>query len=256
MKHAACTAVVGSLLFSIGTACSSSGPAGSSTGGSSSTDVGLTACPTFTNPSAAHVTQHDANSDDINITAAAANNYSFTSTMHLSIQSVAEKSTLTFDWSTLTKDMYGRTIDPKATIGGIVISIWNYTKEVLETTINSDKLVTGDRKGAAMYFTQNKVTQVTTAELTSDGSSLIAPAILDTYFSAENFPSSAYTFLVMVQGDGTTPAKDGRMLTRPHQRRLPSTIRQPPWTIKRTSASSLRHGYQQEPTRYLWIGRR
>jgi hypothetical protein len=64
-----------------------------------------------------------------------------------------------------------------------------------------------------MYFTQNKVTQVTTAELTSDGSSLIAPAILDTYFSAENFPSSAYTFLVMVQGDGTTPAKDGRMLT-------------------------------------------
>lgn len=204
MKHAACTAIVGSLLLSIGTACSSSSsPAGSSTGGSSSTDGGVTVCPTFTKDS----------SGDIKVTASAASNYSFTSTMHLTTQTAAEKSTLTFDWGALTKDMYGRTIDPKAAIGGIVISIWNYTKDELETKINNDELVTVDRKGAGMYFTQNQVTQITTAQLTSDGESLIAPAILDTYFSAASFPSPANTFLVMVQGDGKTPAKDGRMLT-------------------------------------------
>ena len=191
MKHAARTAIVGSLLFSIGTACSSS--SSSPAGG---------ACPTATD-----------SSGDIKLAATAANNYSFTSTMHLATQSVAEQSILTFDWSAVTKDMYNRTIDPKVDIGTILVTIWGYTKDELETKINNDELVTEQRKAAGYYFTQNAVTQATTADLTSDGATPLPNGYLTTYFGAANYPSPANTFLVMIQHNAVTPGKDGRMLT-------------------------------------------
>jgi len=133
--------------------------------------------------------------------------------MHLANQSVAEQSVLTFDWSAVTKDMYNRTIDPKADIGAILVTIWSYTKDELETKINNDELVTDQRKAAGYYFTKNAVTKATTADLTTDGSMPLPNGYLTTYFGAATYPSPANTFLVMIQHNGDAPGKDGRMLT-------------------------------------------
>jgi hypothetical protein len=152
-------------------------------------------------------------SSEIELTATTANNYSFNSKFTLANSSIADKSVLTFNWSTMTKDMYKRTIDPKTDVGAILVTIWGYTKSDLESKINNDQLMTTDRKGAGYLFTQGLLDTTTTDSLTTDGSTPLPAGTEDSYFSTSNFPAPDYTFLVMIQSNQVNIGKDALMMT-------------------------------------------
>jgi hypothetical protein len=210
MKHAAQFAIIGSLLLSVGTACSSSDSPSTSAGGSSSMGGGsntgssttVQSCPSF-----------EKVSNEINLTADSAHNYSFKSEMHLATQSVAEKSKLTFNWSAVTKDMYGRPLDPKADVKSVLISIWHYGKDDLESKLNNDELEMGNMVGAGFFLNSGEATQATTDDLTSDGEMKLTDSIKEKYFSAESLPASEYTYLLMLKHNDQLSGKEGRMVT-------------------------------------------
>lgn len=78
------------------------------------------------------------------VVADAANNYSFSSTLSFPPVKVQPKANLTFDWSGVTSDFIGHTVDPKHDLNTILIFEWNLTLADLESKLNKDALQSSD----------------------------------------------------------------------------------------------------------------
>jgi hypothetical protein len=209
MKSQALFTVFG-LLLPIGTACSSnsSSPSTSSTGGASSTCSSATGgstvvetCPTIPKDS----------SGNYQVASSTTNNYTFTSNVTLGAQqTVAPKTTLTFDWNTLTTDMYKETINPKSGIGNMALALFRLTRDQLQTKINQDSFLPSDRTAAATYLTGGTVDHCSTADLNELGNTIPESTVLG-YLDDTTHSPSEYTYMVMV-GAGNEYGKDARML--------------------------------------------
>jgi len=203
------------LLLVNGTACSSSSdnPPGA-TGGSSSvggnTSTGgagggastvVENCPTIPKDS----------DNNFQVTGDAASNYEFWSEVKLGTAQVVKSGVdVTFNWSSLNKDMFGQTMDPKEDIGNLAMVLFHMPKDQLETRINEDSLTPQDRVGATTFLTNGAVTQASTDQFDLLGQPLDHAVMLG-YLDGDTYPASEYTYMILL-GSGDDYGKDGRML--------------------------------------------
>jgi len=178
------------LFLSMNTACSSNSPGGANSG----------ACAALAKDS----------QGNLKLVASTANNYTFSSTLTLDVQAVAPKSELTFDWSSLTRDMLGRDMDPKADVGMMSFFLWNLTKEQFETELNDDAVLQSDMGAVAMIYTQGALSSGTLSDLTTFGQP-IDPSVMLSYLDATTYDPATHIYTVMV-ATGTAAGQDTRMM--------------------------------------------
>jgi hypothetical protein len=152
-----------------------------------------------------------------NLTASAANNYSFSSTLTFPPIAVAPKTELTFDWAGVTKDFLGHSVT-QSDIDTISILMWNMTLSALQTGLNADTLLQNDLTVVPLTIktdgtTPNVSVGATSAKLydfTLNGGAVTATTIAY-YFDADTFPPSNHTYTMMA-ATGTTPGQGVQMI--------------------------------------------
>jgi len=126
------------------------------------------------------------------ITAAPANNYSFSSTLSFPPVDVKPDSELTFDWSAVTTDFLGHPVDATADIDTVNLMLWKLTNDELQVRLNADNLQQRDLAVIATYY--NDTTPGTTAsafEFTSVGTPL-SPCEILPFLQASNPDPNAH----------------------------------------------------------------
>src|SRR6185503_10458861 len=79
-----------------------------------------------------------------NVVARESNNYKFSSTILVPPVKVAQMANLRFDWSGLSKDFLGRSLNPTTDLGMALVMIWNLPRAEFEKNLNADALFTAD----------------------------------------------------------------------------------------------------------------
>jgi hypothetical protein len=146
-----------------------------------------------------------------NVTANERNNYAFSSTITLPPVTVAPMSNLTFDWSALTKDFLGHSLNPATDIVMGVLMIWNLPRAEFETALNADALYTADLVVSPPL--NLPIAGATSAQLHQFlvNGTAVSEEMFNAYFDATLYPPATTTFLVGVQS-GTELGRDIRML--------------------------------------------
>lgn len=103
------------------------------------------------------------------VSAAPANNYSFSSTLSFPAIAVRPDTELSFSWGDLTSDIRGRALDPMADIAAVELFLWSLSEEELQTKLNADELFQRDLAVAAMVYTENTLTSSNLFDFTSVG---------------------------------------------------------------------------------------
>jgi hypothetical protein len=114
----------------------------------------------------------DGGSCSSTIVADPVNNYSFSSTLSFPPVSVQPNAELTFDWSAVTTDLLGHSLDPIADIDTVNLMLWELTQEDLQQKLNADELRQTDLAVIATYYTNQAATSANIFEFTSVGMEL------------------------------------------------------------------------------------
>ncbi len=88
----------------------------------------------------------------IQLSASAANNYSFASTLTFVPTPVAPNVNLTFDWSALTHDFLGHPLDVTTDVNMVSVMLWRLNQADLEVKLNNDELAQADMVNLAMFY--------------------------------------------------------------------------------------------------------
>lgn len=146
-----------------------------------------------------------------NVVASERNNYAFSSTITLPPVTVAPMSNLTFDWSGLTRDFLGHSLNPATDIVMGVMMIWNLPRADFETALNADALFTADLVvSPPLNLPVSGATSAQLYQFLVNGTA-VTPEMFNSYFDATLYPPATTTFLVGVQS-GTELGRDIRML--------------------------------------------
>ena len=150
-----------------------------------------------------------------------ATNYTFS--YNLTIESTTVKSglDLTFDWSQLTQDFYGRPLDVNTDINMVLVSLWGMTEQVLTENLNHDNLPLSNNKGALTVYPaelqRNPGEARTNANLMEFNSFRNEVPLVDMQARFDMstpgyaYPPDSHTFMLMA-ATGETPGKNSRML--------------------------------------------
>ena len=135
-------------------------------------------------------------------------NYSFSSSLAVGSVPVRSGVDLTFDWSTVTKDLLGHDFDPLTSVDMMEISLWRYSKEGLMQDINNDALDTSNLVVLGQVPTGNAVMSENFLSLLSPSGSTLEEDLLLGYTDTTEYPLDEHTYLVMIAegfilGNGT-----------------------------------------------------
>ena len=145
------------------------------------------------------------------VVASERNNYAFSSTITLPPVTVAPMSNLTFDWSGLTKDFLGHSLNPATDIVMGVVMLWNLPRAAFETALNADELYTADLVvSPPLNLPISGGTSAQLYQFLVNGTA-VTPEMFNAYFDATLYPPATTTILVGVQS-GTELGRDIRML--------------------------------------------
>ncbi len=146
-----------------------------------------------------------------NVVANEKNDYAFSSTITLSPVTVAAMSNLTFDWSALTKDFLGRTLDPTRDLGLAIVMFWDLPLATFETELNADALFTADLiVSPPLNLPLAGATSGHLYDFLINGTA-VSSDMINLYFDAMLYTPANSTFLVGVQ-TGTDIGRQLRML--------------------------------------------
>lgn len=141
-------------------------------------------------------------------------NYSLPSSLSIGMHTLKDATDLTFRWDGLTRDLYGRTIDPKTDIDMVLISLWGMTPATLEGNLERDDLPLGANKGAITAYSADMATSENLLDFNLLGNPIPEEelwAYFDTTDPNFQYPQDSNTFMVMAS-TGTVVGKGGRML--------------------------------------------
>jgi hypothetical protein len=156
------------------------------------------------------VSQQPTTCNGASIIAKEANDYAFSSTITLTPVTVKQMSNLTFDWSGVSKDFLGHTLQA-GDLNTALAMLWGLKLSDLQTALNADELFTSDlvvSPPPSMAIAGN-----TTAKLydfTINGTALPADMI-NGYFDAATYTPANSTYLFGVQ-HGTELGREMKML--------------------------------------------
>lgn len=145
------------------------------------------------------------------ITAATANNYAFSSTIKLPTVTVKSMSNLTFDWSAVSKDFLGHTLDGSS-LNTALAMLWALKLSDLEDLLNRDELFTSDLgfSPPPSLPISSSVTSAKLYDFTVNGNP-VTPDEINTYFDGAVYTPDIATYLFGVQS-GTELGRNMRML--------------------------------------------
>jgi hypothetical protein len=142
-------------------------------------------------------------------------NYTFTSTVAVEMATLKSATDLRFDWSALTQDFFGKSMDPAADIDMVLISLWNLTPQALSESVARDQLERNASEGAIMTYPDGSYTSQNLLSFGLLGNPLPDENEIwkrfDTSHPEFEYPQDQYTFL-MTASSGTSPGKGSRML--------------------------------------------
>jgi hypothetical protein len=186
------------------------GSGGSSSGGSTSGTGGSTSTGTCVS--------------DGNIVITNDTNYQLSSDLTVVSQTVMDGTDITFDWSAVTKDFYGRTVDPATDIDGVLVTLWGLTEPELRDNINKDELRPRNAKGALTAFPKDfpadfpeghSPTSVKLLEMNSFRNEVPVEEIEQRFVTTQEnyaYPQDTNTFMMSVS-TGSDPTKNTRMVS-------------------------------------------
>ncbi|HEX6767581.1 MAG TPA: hypothetical protein VF103_18910, partial [Polyangiaceae bacterium] len=143
-------------------------------------------------------------------------NYTFTSSLSVEMTTLKDATDLVFDWSGLTRDFFGKAVDPATDIDLVLISLWNQTPAELEESIARDDLERSANEGAVMTYPDGTYTSQDLLSFGVLGNPLPDENEIWSRFDTQNpafdYPQDQHTFLLMASS-GTTPGRGARMLS-------------------------------------------
>ena len=141
------------------------------------------------------------------LSAANDHNYSFASTFTFPLVKVAPKTDLTIDWSGVTKDFIGHSLDTKKDLNTMLMLMWKLTPDDLQVKLNTDNLKQRDLVTLPLqYITDGSNTSSRLLAFTNSGAP--DPATILSYMDPVAYPPANYTYTLMaatgsVLGQGT-----------------------------------------------------
>jgi hypothetical protein len=146
-----------------------------------------------------------------NAVASEQTNYAFSSTITLTPVTVASMSDLTFDWSGLTKNFLGQSLDLATDLDMAIVMIWGLTLTDFQTALNADALYTADLVvSPPLNLPLAGATSGRLYDFLLNGTA-VTPDVFNTYFDAAKYTPANASFIVGVQ-TGTDPGRQMRML--------------------------------------------
>jgi hypothetical protein len=151
---------------------------------------------------------------------AAANNYTFSSNITLTPTKIkANEPNLTFDWSGLTTDFLGRTIDPKTDIDSVLLVVLSLTVDQFQQHVNDDDGMLKTFNQGALQLVTNKA--LSSANLQDFGvpgqsqntykTSIDVQNAVNDYLNPDKFDPTKNT-LALMPSQGTNVAGGYRMI--------------------------------------------
>jgi hypothetical protein len=139
-------------------------------------------------------------------------NYTFSSTITFEPITVGDMSNLAFDWSGLTRDFEGHTLEPDTDLETAIVMFWDMPLDEFEAQLNADALFTSD------LIVSPPLSLPLSAGMTSANlydftinTTPVTPDMINPYFDAAAYPPSHASFLVGVQS-GSSIGRDMRMI--------------------------------------------
>ena len=171
--------------------------------------TGCTSAPVTTNP-------QPMTCGGATIVAKEANDYKFTSTITLPPATVKSMSNLTFDWSAVTKDFLGHSLNTTADLNTVSVLMWQLPLAELEVKLNADTLsmldllVVPPPSWPAPGMSTGGMTNAPLYSFTLNGAE-VTPADFNMYFDPATFVPSMYSYMVAA-ATGTEIGQGFRML--------------------------------------------
>jgi hypothetical protein len=147
-----------------------------------------------------------------NIVASEANDYAFSSSIGLAPITVAQMSNLAFDWSGLTHDFEGHSLDPTKDLSLAIVMFWSLPLADFEKALNADALYPSDlilSPPLSLELTPG-MTSAHLYDFTLN-TTPVTPEMVNQYFDATMYPPASNSFIVGVQS-GIDLGRQIRML--------------------------------------------
>jgi len=141
-------------------------------------------------------------------------NYSLSNTLHVKRFSLKDATDLTFDWSGVTRDFFGKTVDPSNDIDLVLISLWRLTPDEIEAALKRDDLPLSLNQGVLTSYPDGTFTSQNLLGFDLLGNPM-PESDLWMRFDTSNpdfvYPQDQFTFMLMAS-TGTIPGKNARQL--------------------------------------------
>lgn len=144
-----------------------------------------------------------------------ATNYSFSNTLNVEMTTLKDATDLTFDWSEVTTDLFGKPLDPVVDVDLVLVSLWGMTPTELEQNLRIDNLPLSVNKGAITSYPEDSFASQTLLNFDLLGEPLDEAEIwtrFDTSDPQFQYPQDTHTFMLMLS-TGTLLGKGARMLS-------------------------------------------
>lgn len=125
-------------------------------------------------------------------------NYVFHSSLSAVTTPVRPNSDVTFDWSTATVDMLGRTFDPLADVDMMQLMLWRYDKAGFLAGINREELDTSRLVAMGYCDAQHLRTHCSFSDLLAPAGSPIAPETLSRYVDPASYAPGQHVWVIML----------------------------------------------------------
>jgi len=138
------------------------------------------------------------------ITATQDHGYKFMSTLSLDPISVKPKSTLHFDWGSVSKDFIGHPVDSKKDLNTILMMLWKLNLTDLQTKLNNDELAGRDLVGGAPLTlpTDCSTTEADLSAFKVGGGMAVDMDTILSRLDPSMYPPDKFTYTLMAQTGG------------------------------------------------------
>jgi len=141
----------------------------------------------------------------------ALNNYAFSSSVDIEVDSIAPNSEISVDWASLHTDFLGDAVDPMNDIDMITLVMWNLTEAEFQQKLNDDALASSDALAFSVVQTENEITTASLFDFTGVDGYPIEKEVLLAFFDPEVHDPEAHMYTVMAE-EGTKLGKGTQML--------------------------------------------
>lgn len=143
-----------------------------------------------------------------------ATNYTLSNDFTIQVSRLKDNTDLVFDWSGVTRDFFGKAVDPAADIDTFLISLWALTPAKIRAALKADDLPLTSNSGVITTFPDGTYTSQHLLGFDELGNPLPADQLWSRFNTADPgfvYPQDQYTFLAMASS-GTEVGKGPRML--------------------------------------------